>query len=159
MAEKTIVDELDDYTTRAVSLVNDFVDQGVFHAKVFAPKGATKSLSGDIVGENAVVEGRVVIGIIKSSTENKGFDYAEFQHDTELFHAVEEGQEHTQGFADFGRSGNTFKKYDQGYHDQVGGFLAVGGVPIGKTRYASKFVDKGLEVIEPDFDRAIEREL
>lgn len=130
------------------SVVNDVMQIAENRAKFeYAPRGATNSLRDGILHSKAIRQGKKIISIILSEAKNKGFDYAEIQHDIERKHASPPGQ-HTTSFADFGHSGSTFKRYWQGYYQKV---------VKEKTffKYATEYLDKALESVIGLLDREL----
>lgn len=129
------------------SVVDDVMQIAENRAKFeFAPRGATNSLRDGILRSKAIRQGGNVIAVILSEAKNKGFDYAEKQHDVPLRHASPDGKQDF-SFADFGHSGSTFEQYWQGFYKLIKENRFF--------KYPTKYLDQALTSVEKLLDREL----
>jgi len=137
---------------RLIDIVSDVTLQVEATAKSrTAPIGATGQLRQNIVGSIAIeTPGGQIVGVISSGAINDGEDYAEKQHDQELYHANREGQDMKFSFVDFATEGSgPFEKYRSGYANFQ---------KTSENKFATKYIDRAIDLNLPLLKSELERE-
>lgn len=113
------------------------------NATDFAPKGWTGQLKRSIRASNPKVSNNeIIVSVSAGATSIKGEQYALKQHDVILRHYTKEGLKHMKGYSDFGTGKTREDRYWDGYAKKA----------KGSTRYATKYMTKGLEESDKDID-------
>ena len=138
----------------AKEVVRDYAELAVVVARdEYAPRGATGNLQAGIMAKDVTVKGGQVSAKVVSVAEANGFDYAKVQHEERLYHINRPTQNGS--FRDIGSDGGPAKRYRQGYYERVGKYLAKGQRPAA-PRFATKYLDRALEDIEPGLAKDLE---
>ena len=137
--------ELDLLKLEIKEVVQDVTLLAEFEAKERIPLGPSDGTLRDSVQAQIPIEkGGLIIGVLTAFAEDRGFDYASFQHDEPLRHVSPETDQGSNSFAEFGTSGSSFERYRQGYQSDQGRKV--------QNKYALKFFDKALEAVDPELN-------